>query len=177
MLPAANPVGAAVAKPSQPAQGQTAARAAQPPAPETARTSAGEAGAANVRAETPNAVQAAEQTAVTPRLRDQENAETTDRELPSKDAPTGPPPAFEESPLERQARVALDPPEKDVTVEPVEAGSETAPTDDEQVSKTENDLTQNIDPPPTPTERAEVSFAETQSLAEPKEPATVDVAR
>ena len=33
----------------------------------------------------------------------------------------------------------------------------------------------NIDPPPTPTERAEASFTETRQIAEPREPAKVDV--
>lgn len=174
MLPAANPVGATVVKPSQPVMGQTAARAAQPQAPETARTSAGEAGAANVRAETPSAVQAAEQSAVAPRLRDQETAETTDRDVPTKDAPTGPPPSFEESPLERQARVALDPPEKS---EAANAEDAPPPTRDEERSATTQEEPKAVEPPPTPTERAEVSFAETQSLAEPKGPATVDLAR
>lgn len=177
MLPAANPAGAAVVKPSQPVTGQTAARAAQPQAPETARGSAGEAGAANIRTETPNAIQAAEQSAVAPRLRDQEKAETSNRETPAKDAPTGPPPSFEESPLERQARVAFDPPEAEPGSKP-EDSAEPAPAEDTPSrSASEQGETARKDPPPTPTERAETSFAETQSLAEPKEPAKVDVAR
>ena len=76
MLPlsAASSAGAAI-KPPQPATAQTAIRTAQPQAPETARASAGEAAAANVRTETPIAIQAAEQSAVAPRLRDQETAD------------------------------------------------------------------------------------------------------
>ena len=177
MLPAASFVGVAV-KTSHPVTALTSQRAAQPQAPETARASAGEAAAANVRAETPSAIQAAEQSAVAPRLRDQETADRSERSVPGKDTPTGPPPSFEESPLERQARVAFDPPE--ATPPPV---PEAAPVkdkaieapDDHQGSEVSHDAGKApIDPPPTPTERAEVSFAETRTLATAREPATVD---
>ena len=114
MLPAANVAGAAATKPAQQtATGQAALRTAQTQAPETARTSAGEAAAANVRPETAQAVRAAEQSAIAARLRDQEKAESSERKTPGTDSHAGPPPTFEESPLQRQARVALDPPEID----------------------------------------------------------------
>ena len=149
-------------------------RTAQSQAPETARASAGEAAASNVRTDTPNPIKAAEQTAVAPRLRDQETAENTDR-APAKDAPTGPPPAFEESPLERQARVALDPPEADATPEENAATPEDTGPDRREAVRA--DAEPERSPPPTPTERAEDGFAETQALADSKAPAKVDVAR
>ena len=177
MLPAASSAGVVV-KPSQPVTAQTATRTTQPQAPETARASAGEAAAANVRTETPGAIQAAEQSAVSPRLRDQETAERTERKTPSNDAPTGPEPTFEESPLERQARVALDPAE-------VRAPPEEAPQQTPDIADTPDDIERPIpeaadapgDPPPTPSERAEVSFAETREISEHKEPVSVDLAR
>lgn len=175
MLPAANPAGAAAAKPvQQTATGQAALRTAQNQAPESARTSAGEAAAANVRPETVQAVRAAEQSAIAARLRDQEKAESTDRELPDVDTHTGPPPTFEETPLQRQARVAFDPPEIDTATPP-----DATPADAEQPSDDDATAPQlaQADPPPTPTERAEVSFAETQAISEEKPPAKVDVAR
>lgn len=177
MIPAASSVGVAV-KPPQPVTAQTAQRTVQPQAPETARASAGEAAAANVRTETPNAIQAAEQSSVAPRMRDQENAERTERAVPGKEGHTGPPPTFEESPLERQARVAFDPPE--VAEAPKEAPSPEIESADDQPEPDAPELkvaAAPADPPPTPTERAEASFGETRALAEPKEPATIDVAR
>ncbi len=177
MLPAASPI-SSVAKPSQPATAQTATRSAHPQAPETARASTGETAAANVRTETPNALQAPEQTAVAPRLRDQETAERTERTDPPDDQPAGPEPAFEESPLERQARVALDPPdpsEAPVTApELVSNSTDDAADTPEDASLVYADIP--VDPPPTPAEKAEASFTETIAISEPKEPSTVDVA-
>lgn len=174
MIPAVSPAGAVA---GQSAASYTASRTAQPPAPEAARTSAGEAAPANVKLATNVAVTAPDQAAVAPRLRDQETAERTERTLPGKDAPTGPPPSFEESPLERQARVAFDPPEPAFDLTPqvadVEDGTDAKAEADAETVKAEAPP----DPPPTPTERAESSFAETKTLATPKEPATVDVAR
>ncbi len=166
MFPAANPTGA-VAKIPQPVTGQTAARTAAPQAPETARTSAGETAAADVRAETAQAVKAAEQSAVAARLRDGERTEDTERQ---KDVPTGPPPAFEESYLERLARVALEPPDEAAEPEEDRPAAEEGKEERAETSR-------EAPPPPSPTDRAEVSFAETQAFTQPKEPATVDVAR
>lgn len=177
MIPAVSPIGANV-KAAQPVTAQTAARTMQPQAPETARASAGEAAAANIKTETPNAIQAAEQSAVAPRMRDQEKAEQTERQAPLKDQPTGPEPTFEESPLERQARTAFDPPElnqapKEQPPEPVESAEQ-----DETEALPELAVAEApVDPPPTPTEKAEASFTETVSMSEGKEPSTVDVAR
>ena len=177
MIPAASSVGVAV-KPLQPVTAQTAQRTVQPQAPETARASAGEAAAANVRTETPNAIQAAEQSSVAPRLRDQENSERTERALPGKEEHTGPTPTFEESPLERQARVALDPPEmeqapNEARLRDIEAAGNQPEPDAPELKA----APPPADPPPTPSERAEASFSETRALAESKEPATIDVAR
>lgn len=163
-------------KPAQHAPVLTAQKAAQPPSPETLRTSAGEAGAANLRAETPDAIQAPEQGSVAPRLRDRETVERSQRAKPEKDAPTGPPPAFEESPLERQARVALDPPEQPQGAEAERAPEMPAEAERAVAADSEDTASEQPDPPPTPTERAERSFAETRGLAEIREP-TVDVAR
>lgn len=178
MFPAAS-VSSAVVKPAQPAPPMTAQKTSQPQAPETARTSSGESAAANIRAETTKAVQAPEQTSVAPRLRDQETAERTERSEPVKDAHTGPPPSFEESPLERQARVAFDPPEPpSATDKPAEepVRGETAENRDRPAEAKADSAEPPADPPPTRTERAEASFSETRELSRPKEPATVDVA-
>lgn len=178
MLPAASNVGLAI-KTAQPAVLQSAERTSNPPAPETSRASAGEAAASNAPLETARAVTAPEQSAVAPRLREQENAERSERLKPSKDEPTGPPPAFEESPLERQARVAFDPPdpaeEQNRQSTPVTAAGDKAAepgigdADDTVQAEAAND------PPPTPSERAEASFAETRTLATPREPASVNL--
>lgn len=155
----------------------TANKTTAPPAPETARGSIGEMAAWNLKAETALAVDAPDQAAVAPRLRDQETSERTDRVQADRDSPTGPPPAFEESPLERQARVALDPPETPNTPDaPPDAElpeTETARPD----SNRQTDVNGDIDPPPTRRERAEVSFAVTRTLSEPREPAALDVSR
>ena len=153
----------------------TAQKTSQPQAPETARTSSGESAAANIKAETTKAVQAPEQSSVAPRLRDQETAERTDRAAPAKDEPTGPPPAFEESPLERQARVALDPPEEPAPA-PEQAARAEAPevAADEAAPVKAETVEAPADPPPTPSEKAEASFSETKDLAGPRASA-VDV--
>lgn len=155
----------------------TANKTTAPPAPETARGSIGEIAAGNLRPETVVAVDAPEQAAIAPRLRDQETAERSERQATDRDSPTGPPPAFEESPLERQARVALDPPDK-----PSESIMPSKAVPEKPNSKADETLlaagqTKDVDPPPTPRERAEVSFAETRTLSEPREPATLDVSR
>ncbi len=161
-----------------PTQAQAPAQPAQKaalPQPDAARSSAGENAAANVRAETARAIDAPEQSSVAPRLREQETKERPDAVV---DGLVGPEPTFEESPLERQARVALDPPE---VVTPREASDDSS----EQNALTESDaLTIAVtevpafeDPPPTPTERAETSFAETRTLSSDLQPATIDIAR
>ena len=153
-----------------PALTQTAQQKASLPQADTARSSAGENAAANVRAETTRAIDAPEQSSVAPRLREQETKERPETVF---DELVGPEPTFEENLLERQARVALDPPEitvaDDETPEPAEV------TEPQEASTEEAPVFE--DPPPTPTERAEASFAETRSLADSNEPATVDVAR
>lgn len=177
MIPAVSTAGYA-AKTVQPATHTSAARVTQVAAPEAMRSSAGEGAAANVTLHSAKAVTAPEQAAVAPRLRDQETAEQTDRAPISKDAPTGPPPTFEESPLERQARVAFDPPE--ASIEPafdlrpelsIEEAEDPAPEDKVELKTADTPP----DPPPTPTARAEASFAETRTLSTPKETTTVDV--
>ena len=68
------------------------------------------------------------------------------------DGPTGPPPAFEETLLARQAREALNPSSEVDTEAQTEA---------------------NEDPPQTPSQRAEEAIAETRALEVTSEP-TVD---
>ncbi len=175
MFPAAT-VSSAAVKPVQPAPQLTAQKTSQPQAPETARTSSGESAAANIKAETAQAVQAPEQSSVAPRLRDQETAEQSERAKPVKDEHTGPPPSFEESPLERQARVAFDPPDKpdEADVQPAKEDQVAEKPDESEPVKAESSEPP-ADPPPTRTEKAEASFSETRTLAETRDSGTVDV--
>ena len=71
---------------------------------------------------------------------------------PNTEGPTGPPPAFKETFLARQARVALDP-RPDLGVEPI--GSERQA---------------NAETKQTPTERTEAAISEVRSLEEKSEP-------
>ena len=161
--------------PQRPVPVTVAQTTARPAAP-TGQGGSGKVAASNIRPETASAVRAPDHLTVAPRHLDQDTAECSERELTDKKAPTGPPPALEERPLERQARVALDPP--DVTPEPeaeVEVMSvgefEDAPGGD---TADGGDPAQ-IDPPLTPRDRAEVSFSETRAIADPVKPASVDV--
>lgn len=92
--------------------------------------------------------------AKTARLRDKETSETTDRDsqrdLPSLNSPTGPPPAFKETPLERAGRLVFDTSlaERDQAAD----ASASGPRDPVR------ELT------PTPTQRAETDFSFQQSL-------------
>lgn len=175
MFPVSSAANGAV-RPVQPVEQASALRSSQQNAAETTRASSGEASAANIRTESAQAVKAAEQAAVVARLRDQERAEEFARAAPSADAPAGPPPAFEESPLERQARLAFEPPESSGPIEtPTAAEPVAPPPEPEAQDATPRQEVEDTDPPPTPRERAETSFAETRTLAAPKEPATVDV--
>lgn len=100
-----------------------------------AKSSAGVTSPANSQPLTSDAVDPSRQAAVAPRLRDQETAERSGRqETPTTDAPTGPPPAFEETPLQRASRVIFDPPEGYLEVNAAspreEPPEETDPVDD-----------------------------------------------
>ncbi|MCV6593084.1 MAG: hypothetical protein OIF48_09045 [Silicimonas sp.] len=98
--------------------------------------------------------------------------------MPEKDDPTGPPPTFEESLLERQARVAFDPPELPPRADELPPPEPVAAASDPSEAVTEVEEAPPPapqDPPPTRTDRAEASFTETKALAEAREPATVDV--
>ena len=154
----------------------TAAQTTTKPTVPVGQGGHGEAAASNVRPETALAVRAPDQFTASPRLRDQETAERSERELTDKKTPTGPPPAFKESPLERQARVALDPP--DVAPEP-EDEVEASPIDETDSAQSADTAVScdagDIDQPPTPRERAEVSFSETKAIAEPVETASINV--
>ena len=124
----------------------------------------------------PRAIDAPNQAVVAQRLRDQETKQRADSVIEEF---AGPEPTFEESPLERQARVALDPSELALPAAETDEDATPVQTDD-PVNEPTEPVAQDpvvIDPPPTPSERAEASFAETRSLADTIEPATVDVAR
>lgn len=177
MIPTMNPT-AATPKPVAPVAAQTGVKAALP-APGTMRSSAGEVGAGNMRAETKKAVDAPAQTVAAPRLRDRETAEQSERTVPDKDRPTGPPPAFEESPLERQARVALDPrgpAEADTIARETQDASPVRQSEGENADEGIMGTSEAPDPPPTPAERAEAGIAETRSMSEAR-PASLDVTR
>jgi hypothetical protein len=167
-------------KTAQPPSLNSADRAAPAPASEAPRASAGEGTAARVTLLSVSAVTAPDQSAVAPRLRDQETTERTERSRLPKDTPTGPPPAFEESPLERQARVAFDPPSAEPDPQIPSALNAAAIPGDDDGSETGEEteivmVEAPAEPPPTPSERAEASFAETRALSTPKEPTTIDV--
>ena len=151
---------------------QSAPKPALPQQAEAPRTSAGETSAANLRGAIPQAIDPADQSTVAPRLRDQETAEKTERKAANKDAPAGPPPAFEETLLARQARIALDPTETPVQDPSQKVKDQEDRPDDPETLKTR---TTPPAPPPTPTERAETGFAQTKSIATPAMPSTLDL--
>ena len=142
----------------------------------TARSNIGETAAGNLRADTARAIDAPKQTAAAPRIRDQETADRSNRRPGAREAPAGPPPAFKESPLERQARVALDPPE--IVAETQQATLEPWPGTDPETSLAiaeDPEAHGQIDPPLTPRLRAEASFAEAQSIAEQRNDTSLDL--
>ncbi len=165
------PSSIAAPKPAPQTAPQTAARTTATAQPGLSGTSTGEVSAANVKAESIFAVDAAEQSAAAARLREEETAERTARNSHDKDKPTGPPPAFEESPLERQARAALDPPEFQTAVTFTDASD----TDQDRGATIGADAALDephaeIKVPPTPSDRAKAGFAETRALNEPHPP-------
>lgn len=88
------------------------AQASAAPLPAQQRTGDATGLARAIRPETPVAIDAARRMAEPERLRDDaaRKAATIERPPPD-DAPTGPPPTFDETPLQRQARMALQPPD------------------------------------------------------------------
>ena len=151
------------------AQPQIAQNAPKPnlqPQAEAPRTSMGEISADTNRSATPQAIDAAEQSSVSPRHRDQEKSENAARALGEPDPPTGPPPSFEESFLTRQAREALDPPETPTTQDDL---PELAPENEPEVV----DATKAS--PADSTKRAESSFTETRELSEPTVPSQINI--
>lgn len=152
---------------------QTGAKTTQPSAPQTARASAGEVAAGDIRVETAFAVDAAEQAAITPRLRDQETAERSQRLMQETDTPTGPPPAFRESPLERQARTAFELPEP---AEPSAPDAQSRDVPSEMISPREAHPSPD-EAQAKSSERAEASFSETRALGKSRESVTFNVAR
>ncbi|MEL7345437.1 MAG: hypothetical protein AAFN59_11370, partial [Pseudomonadota bacterium] len=101
-------------------------------------------------------IAAPDQPGNTARLRDGETAETTDRDLPAEDSPTGPPPAFRETPLERAGRVMLSPENPSDAEMPKETQSL---PDDAKAPPSEPTTV-----PPTPTQQAQTEFARAQVI-------------
>lgn len=165
MIPTVTPLG----PPPPTAPTQSAQKSSQPQV-DAPRSSAGEFTGVNQRAETARAIDAPVQSAVAQRLQDQEKKERPETIF---DDLVGPDPTFEENLLERQARVAFDPPEVNASpsqiADPVE--------EDTLQSESDAEIVAFEGPPPTPTEKAEASFAETRTLATDPEPVTIDVAR
>ena len=67
-----------------------------------------EAGPSGTRPETTRMVEAARQAPLAQRLRDNDTRKGL---IPADELPAGPPPAFRETPLERQVRTAFEPPD------------------------------------------------------------------
>jgi len=164
------PTVAPLAKGLSVATSHTAPKATTTPATEAPRSSTGEVSAGNLKTETARAIDAAGQSSVAPRLRDQETVERSKRLPPKLDVPTGPPPAFQESLLERRTRTALDPPDIMKEARPAPTGGDTE-TDEPPAPP---DIAQS-DTPPTPIEKAEAGFAETRAISDDSKLATLDV--
>lgn len=134
---------------------QTVAKPAPSVQADGARSSMGETGPAQLRAEIANSIDPpAQGKAAAALLNDASPPKITQKDI-DDEAPAGPPPAFDETILARQARVALDP-----TNEAPQKSEDAAPP-------------VTIGAPPSPTERAESAVAETRAIAEPSE-ATLD---
>lgn len=162
------PARAATAEPATPLH-----RTSDRPEPQAPRASAGEGAATGGSPETARAVDPGTQVAVAPRLRDQETAERSDRHRMPKDGPTGPPPAFKETPLQRRARTALDPPEMPPPPDRPAAGRAAVPEREpppEATGEREPD-----EAPPSSRERAEVGLAETRAILQAPAPPRLDV--
>ena len=167
----AAPAVAPLAKGLSVATSHTAPKATAAPTTEAPKSSAGEVSAGNLRTETARAIDAASQSAVAPRLRDQETVERSKRLPPRLDAPTGPPPAFDESVLERRSRTAFDPPDAAVKTE-TEPPKEDADDDD---TSAPFPVESKSDTPPNPREKAEAGFAETRAISDDAKLATLNV--
>jgi len=130
---------------------------------------AGEAAASATRLETTQAVDAAVQCHAAARLRDGEKSETSRHEDDGKW--TGPPPTFEETYLERQARTAFDTPSPQQNPAPeVNEPARKADGDSPAPADTTTGLQK-----PHDTSRAKAGFAEARHLSEPPDVHEVDV--
>jgi len=167
------PAIAPLAKGLSVATSHTAPKATATPQTEAPRSSSGEVSAANLRTETARAVDAPGQSAVAPRLRDQETTERSNRLSAKNDRPTGPRPTFDESLLERRSRTAFDPPEIADRAKPAPPSEESDTADDAE--RTANDVQAPAGAPSTVTAQAEEGFAEVLILSEPDIPATLDI--
>ncbi|MGI9394430.1 MAG: hypothetical protein ACR2OY_07270 [Boseongicola sp.] len=165
------PAIAPLAKGLSVATSHTAPKATAALQTEAPRSSAGEVSAANLKSETARAIDAAGQSAVAPRLRDQETAERSNRLSAKNDKPTGPRPTFDESLLERRSRTAFDPPEiaNKPKLEPVSGGSDAAYKAHASAIKDPSDT------PPARSEKAEAGFAETRAISGDAILATLDL--
>jgi len=123
-----------------------------------AKSIAGTKSPAHAQPLTSSAIDPSRQATVAPRLREQETSERTERESPASDSPTGPPPSFEETPLQRASRVIFDPPEAYLEVN----ASQRKETSAEDVE---------------PTARADVENEQAEPILGTDEAATADAKR
>lgn len=156
-----------VAKGAQPVTNQPPQAKPDAQTQGAASTSAGESAASNVRVETRAAIDPTRQTANAPRLRDQEKSETTR----NPEGPVGPPPAFQETLLQRQARTVLSP----QAVSPTDTASEQVATVDAEEPSPAADEASELAKDEDAAKRAEAErgFAETRALDD--DPADIQV--
>lgn len=166
MIPAVS-APAPVAKGAQTSTGSSSGDAAS--TRQGAQTgSAGEVAAAKVRTETTRAVDPARQAAAAPRMRDQETAEQSDRAALPDTGPTGPRPAFQETFLQRAARLALTPP-KPEGPSPTAGQTSDAPPDQD-----DPETPVALRPTTSDMSRARDGFSQTQQFVEARAPSVID---
>ena len=157
-----------------PAGSAQPANTTSPKPVQVAPSGRGETAAAATQAATARAVEAPPQAVLALRLRDGETAETE----PAPDKPAGPPPTFDETILQRDARLAREP------------AALASKADTEKTQQLEPDTSDDASDGPGKPEgparandvsaasrKAEETFSETKKIAQPPEPASVDVSR
>ena len=139
----------------------------------TATTGVGATEAKDINAK----IAAPEQAGDTARLRDGETAESTartseKRDLPALDSPTGPPPAFLETPLERAGRLRLEPAQAPEAREPkiiAAANEPDGPNGAQSLEDVESEAraalgADTVEVPPSSTQKAETDFSMVQTI-------------
>ncbi|MEL6644720.1 MAG: hypothetical protein AAFQ79_12360 [Pseudomonadota bacterium] len=128
------------------------------------------------QAETAVATNVTTQAVAPPRESDaadlQQDAARGELTPPDPDAPTGPPPAFEASVLDRQREAGLSPPDTEAEIDlPFIPPFKSTRAPESEAAPNPYDV------PPAPVERAEADVATVRRIEAPYDPATVDVAR